>query len=294
LFDKTITARPVAEVYRLVTGGLVAPDALVAAEQAAAHRAIEKVAPPPASAKSAPREDFVIYQHDWFYDTFCSGSGATNLQVCDDAATGPINANQAQYTWGANFSAVGYVYPQDTQDGALLEYDWNGSGWVFDWISPSIAPNSWYSVATWDSSPVYRSAELAITGEGGLTMYDIMASGLQVTYDDANSVFNFSMGGASFGSQWPNDPDVKCYVSDGTHKVYIASVSTSSLVKGINAAIGGACPFQGEAGPSTGDTAWCVGSKTGQNPGSVYVQGNTWNYNGGYCCASKGGSNTHC
>lgn len=116
-------------------------------------------------------------------------------------------------------------------------------------------------------------------------------SGLVVTYDDNTSVFNFSLGGPKIDQLWPNDPGVNCYVSDGAYSPLIGKMGTN--LNGINVSIAGSCTFLGEAGPASGDTAWCTGTRTGQKA-SANVEGNTWNFNPGYCCASMGGADTHC
>jgi len=284
MLDREMTSGSITDVYRRLTNGLTPPAALIKAEaESPKHEAATSLAAPPVGrpvehvATALPGEpEFSI---DFFRFTYCAPN---YVSVCDEQ-NGPINASLGQWTYGANFDVWGYNYPGNSGTAALLEYVWTGSSWRFDWISGTINPgNVWYE--WWFNTPEYRSAELSIQGEGGMAFG---SPTFNATYDSGNSTFSFNIGGPNLSAVWPHDSGINCWETEpGFSHVTLGAFGTN--LAGENFGIGGTCHFLGES--DTNDkTVCCTGDQTGTTACARVDGPSSWNFNPGYCCASKGG-----
>ncbi len=285
VLDRDLTSGSITDVYRRLTNGVNPPASLVKAEAEAAKHdpAVSPVTPPVGNVLSSPPRRPEV-NNDWFYNTYCTPSF---IAVCDEQ-NGPINSSLGQWVYGGNFDVWGYNYPSNSGTAALLEYVWNGSSWTFDWISGTIYPgNVWYE--WWFNNPEYRSAELSISGFGGMAFG---SPGLVASWTYATSTFNINVGGANLQTYWPHDSAVHCWEMENGFSHVTLTTGTNTNLTGINIGTAGVCPFQGEKDTNP-KTMCCAGNSTGTTACAV-ISGDTENFNPGYCCVSMGGHRQGC
>ena len=282
-----VAGRAVTDVYRALSGGAEPPDELVRAASAASLGAAPS-APraPEATPRHAENADLVILPFPVytagqlsFESTYCS---LKYMSDCD-LSSGDINSSLGQSIWASNYFAYGMEDATSTGTAAVVGFYWNGSAWNLDWISPTMYPGNTVYEYWWNSSPISRASELAGQGAGALAQGGITPGNLVVTNLEAQE-FNFSVGGAPFRTQFPNDSEVTCYVGG----IRITTIDTSLV--GINVNVGAVCTNQGEEDTQL-QGAYCQGKTTGQIASTtVYAP----YFVGGYCCKSMGGNNTSC
>ncbi len=275
----------VADVYTALSNGGPVPAPLLEVRAASAQTPI---AAPPA-AKREEKSDSLIRVNPWtsgqtwFYDNYCLPGYICNI------GSGPLNASQGEYIYASNYFAHGYNDASNTSTAVALAYVWNGSSWQYHWLSAPISPGYTYYEFWYNSAPVYRSSELAVTGPGGIVMDGISPTDLVVTYTVPEE-FNIAVGnGQTFNKQWPNDARLTCTISDGTVTVTLEN-GLDTVGSALNVNLAGICANQGMAEGPLSQTACCTGQTTGQSTCVNVTNGYGYTYFvPEYCCASIGG-----
>jgi len=300
--DQHITQQSLSKTYQELSSNAAVPFAIEAAEAemqpaAEAHIAAIATAPPKKetavsslSAISVNAVSTLTPTQSWFQSTFCS----QNYTAYCDLGTGSQNTSLFQWTFAPNAYAYSVNDSSNTSPANMYEYVWNGSSWQFDWASPSINPGFYWNEFWWNSSAVFRAADLVVHGPGGLGQGSATPS-CAASYLNLQ---NGDLGGEWLAQEWSfqatgfqNDPDVRVTVGP----VFVAYVPTTGISSGAIHEGGlnvtdATCADQAWYN-STPWTVQCVGTKTGQVATTTVLAPFFAPAN---CCASRGGGKASC